>query len=55
MVQVQQRILRFAVLLPLCALAQKADIAEPKFLSDDPLLREPPPLNIGQGVQPRNQ
>jgi hypothetical protein len=48
MVQVQQRILRLAVLLPLCALAQRADIAEPKFFPDDPLLREPPPLTIGK-------
>ena len=48
MVQVQQRILRLAVLLPLCALAQRADIAEPKFFPDDPLLCEPPPLTIGK-------
>jgi hypothetical protein len=48
MVQVQQHILKLIVLLPLYALAQQADIAKPKFLADDPLLREPPPLNVGK-------
>ena len=43
------------MLLPLCALAQKADVAEPKFLPDDPLLRDPPPLNVGKAFNRRNQ
>ncbi len=43
MVQIQQRILTAALLLPLLAGAQK-------FYPDDPILREPPPINVTKPV-----
>ncbi len=49
MVQVQQHILRLVLLLPLCAVAQRPDAGQ-KFYPDDPLLREPPPINVGKPV-----
>jgi len=53
MVQVRRHFLKAARLIPVCfvaqsIIAQRSAVENPKFYADDPLPREPPPLNVGK-------